>query len=424
VTTGTQSSASLRFADGTRLQLVPGTQVALDRHVRLGASGGVETRLRLIGGGAEAQVPRTAPAARFELRTPVVNLGVRGTEFRGRVDGERTLAEVTEGRVAAGALALEAGFGTVATASGVAPPRALLPAPDLAAVPARIGRVPLQLPLGRAAPGGVRFRAQIFSTAEVPQLLLEGSFEQPLAAWTDDLPDGRYELRVRAADAEGIEGQTARRAFTLKARPEPPFLLRPRAGEKLVDEQVTFAWARNPQAAGYRLQVAPDPGFAAPTLERNDLTANELRLPLALGTHHWRVASVRADGDVGPWSDAGSFERVAQPPPPPPPSAPGAQAASVGDQGLVITWAAVSAPGLSYQVQVARDAGFEQRVLDERTARTEVVLAKPEAGTYHVRVRTVGADGRAGAYGTPQVVEVPSSTPWWLWLLPALLLLF
>jgi len=423
VVTGAQSSVSLRFADGSRTQLGPNGRLLVERHVRLGASGSVETRVRLDTGGAEAQVPAAAPARaapRFEMRTPVVNLGVRGTEFRGRVDGARTLAEVVQGRVAAGSQTVDAGFGTIATASGVAPPRPLLAAPDLAALPARIERLPLQLPLPRAE-GARALRAQVFDTAEVPRLLLDGLFEQPLAGWADDLPDGRYELRVRASDADGVEGHTARRVFTLKARPEPPFLLRPRAGEKVVDEQVTLAWARNPQAARYKVQVAPRADFSAPVVQRDDLTATELQVPLPLGTHHWRVAAVRADGDTGPWSDPQALERVERPPPPPPPSAPGGQTSQVGGEGVVVNWAATPLPGASYQVQIARDAAFTQIVLDERTTRTEALLAKPDAGTYHVRVRTIGADGRAGAFGAAQEIEVPRSM-WWLWLLPLLLL--
>jgi hypothetical protein len=447
--TGAQSSLSLRFADGSRAQLGPHGRLQLQRHVKLGASGRTNTQLRLESGGAEVQVapapagqavepmpqragprpthaaPPALPPAPFELRTPVVNLGVRGTEFRARVDAERTLAEVTQGRVTAGEQGVEAGFGVVATASGVAPPRALLPAPDLSALPARVERVPLQLVLPRSQ-GAARWRAQVFGAAAPGHagapLLLEGLFEQPLAAWSDDLPDGRYELRVRAADADGIEGLAASAPFTLKARPEPPFLLRPRAGDKLVDESVTLAWARNPEAARYRLQVAGDSGFTAPTVQRDDLTATELSVALPLGTHHWRVGSVRADGDAGPWGDPQVFERTARPPPPPPPAAPAANAPRPAAEGLQFSWAASPVPGASYQVQIARDAAFTQIVRDERTSRTDFVLPEPAPGVYHLRVRTIGVDGRAGSFGAAQQVEVPRSW-WWLWLLPLLLLL-
>ncbi|MBK9134508.1 MAG: FecR domain-containing protein [Betaproteobacteria bacterium] len=458
VTTGAQSSVSLRFADSSRTQIGPNSRLVVDRHARLGASGVVDTRLKLDAGGAEVQVPAPPPATaaprteargaarppasaaaappmpparpapRFELRTPVVNLGVRGTEFRGRVDGARVLAEVVQGRVAAGPQTVDAGFGTVATAAGVAPPRRLLPAPDAAALPERIERVPLQLNLPRVE-GARAMRAQVYALGDAqggagsaPRLLLDGVFDQPQAAWTDDLPDGRYELRLRASDADGVEGLAAQRVFTLKARPEPPFLQRPRAGEKTTDEQVTLTWARNPQAARYKVQVAREADFAAPSVQRDDVTATELRVPLALGTHHWRVAAVRADGDTGPWGDARVVERVAVPPPPPPPSAPGGQKAAAGEDGLVVSWAASPVPGASYQVQVARDAAFTQLVLDERTTRTEALVPKADAGTYYVRVRTIGPDGRPGTFGGAQEIEVPRSWPWWPWLLPLLLL--
>lgn len=418
VSTGAQSSLSLRFADGSRAQLGPSSRLVLNRMIKLGASGRVDTRLRLDAGGAEAQVPPQRPAPRFELQTPVVNLGVRGTEFRGRVDGQRTLAEVLQGRVAAGTQAVNAGFGAVATAGGVVSLRRLLPAPDMSGLPTLVQRLPLQLPLG-SAPGATRLRAQVFDMQEPPRLLLEGVFDQPMAAWPTELADGAYELRVRAADADGVEGQAAHHAFVLKARPEAPFLLKPRAGERFVEETVSLAWARNPRAARYRLQLATQPDFVAPLVDRNDLTGTELTAPVPIGTLHWRVASVLADGDTGPWSDTQVFERTA--PPPPPPAAPAMQEPRKSDAGIVINWGAAGLPGASYQVQLARDAAFTQGLVDERTSGTEYILTQPEPGTYYVRTRTVAPDGRAGPFSALQIIEVPRSS-WWLWLLPLLLL--
>lgn len=54
--------------------------------------------------------------------------------------------------------------------------------------------------------------------------MLDGTFETPTAKWAD-LPDGRYLLRVRGTDRTGLEGLNADRAFVLKARPEPPFII-------------------------------------------------------------------------------------------------------------------------------------------------------------------------------------------------------
>ena len=422
VTTGAQSSASLRFVDGSTTLLGPGSRLRLERHARLAPGGPADTRLHLDSGALETRVVPARPAPRFELRTPVVNLGVRGTEFRSRVEGPRVLAEVLEGRVAVGAQALGAGFGTVATAARVAPPQALPAAPELQGLPALVQRLPLQFEWA-AASTAVRYRAQVFDAARPGVLVLDSLFDSARATWPDDLPDGRYELRVRATTPEGIEGRAAAFVFTLKARPEPPFQLRPRAGEALPAEVVAFAWARHPQAVRYKLQVAATPDFQAPLIDRDDLTDTEFSAPLPPGGYHWRLASVREGGDTGPWGDGAAFTRLPPPPPPPPPPpAPPAQPPQTTDAGLVLRWASVPQPGLRYQVQVARDAEFTQPVLDTTTEAAEALLPQPRPGRYHVRVRTLTPDGRAGSYGQPQVVEVPGGFGW-LWLLPLLLLL-
>ena len=417
VGTAEQSSLSLRFADGSRTQLGPNGRLRLDGHARLGRSATVRTQLRLDAGGTETQVPPQRPAPRFELRTPAVNLGVRGTEFRARVDAARTLVEVEQGQVAAGPRAVDAGFGVVATPQGTALPQALLPAPDLASLPGRVERLPLQLAWPGSA-GASRYRAQLLEMGgATPRLVLEAVVDRAGAGWAELLPDGRYELRVRAADAQGLEGRSASHPFVLDTQPAPPFPLRPRADEQLESDTVTLSWARNPQALRYRLQVAATPDFAQPTVTRDDLNSTELTLSLSVGPWHWRVGSITADGDIGPWGDARRFERV-----PPPPTAPPAQNPRSTEGGVVVSWSASGVPGASYQVQIARDPAFTDIVVDERVTGTEQLLPKPTPGVYHVRVRTIAADGRTGPYGTAQIIDVPRSA-WWPWLLPLLLLL-
>jgi hypothetical protein len=304
----------------------------------------------------------------------------------------------------------------------VAAPRALPGSPAVEGLPTRVERLPLQFDFA-PVPGAVQYRAQVFDAERPGRLVLDSVFDRPRAAWPDDLPDGRYELRLRAAAADGIEGRAATLPFTLKARPEPPFQLQPRAGESLQAELVQFAWSRHPEAVRYKLQVALEADFTAPVLDRSDLTDTAFSLSLPPGHYHWRLATVRADGDTGPWGDAVRFTRLPPPPPPPPPPpAPPPKPPEATAAGLVLRWATVPLPGLRYQVQVARDEAFTQLVLDETTDASERVLPQPEPGRYHVRVRTVGADGRVGAYGQTQVVDVPGGFRW-LWVLPLLLFL-
>jgi hypothetical protein len=424
---GAQSSATLRFADGARLLLRPESVLVIDKTVRLGPGGPVHSELGLDSGAADTQVPPAAPPARpsrFRIRTPVANLGVRGTEFRAHTDGRQTRLEVLEGTVGlrSGAVAAKAGadrpvaagFGATATAQAATPPEALLPAPDLAGAPARIERLPLAL-AWRGLPAAAQYRAQVFDAGGAGRLRLDGLFAQPAARWADDLPDGAYELRVRAVAVNGLEGRDARTPFTLKARPEPPLVSAPAADARLGTDTIDFAWARHPQAARYRLQVADDAGFAAPRVDRDDLTATAASLALPVGTHHWRLASIRADGDQGPWGDAQRVTRVELPPPP----VPGPPETSA--EGVRLRWAA-GKPGTRYQVQVSRSADFAQPLHDEQVDAPTWLLPQPEPGVYRVRVRAIDPEGFAGPFGAPQEVEVARSL-WWLFLLPLVLLL-
>lgn len=422
---GAQSSVTLRFADGARLLLRPESVLVIDKTVRLGPGGPVHSELGLDSGAADALVPKAAPPARpphFRIRTPVANLGVRGTEFRTHTDGRQTRLEVLEGTVGLrhGAAKpgaerpVAAGFGAAASPQTTTRPEALLPAPDLAGAPARIERLPLAL-AWRGLPAAAQYRAQVFDAGEGERLRLDGLFAQPAARWADDLPDGAYELRVRAVAANGLEGRDARMPFTLKARPEPPLVSAPAVDARVGTDTIDFAWARHPQAARYRLQVADDAGFAAPRVDRSDLAATSASLALPVGTHHWRLASIRADGDQGPWGDAQRVTRVEQPPPPAP------EPPETTADGLRLRWAA-GKPGTRYQLQVSRSADFAQPLHDEQLDTPSWLLPRPEPGVYQVRVRAIDAEGFAGPFGAPQQVEVPRSL-WWLLLLPLALLL-
>jgi hypothetical protein len=306
-----------------------------------------------------------------------------------------------------------AGFGTVASAQGVGAPRALPATPQLRQVPERIERLPLRLGWSVAA-GAAAYRAQVFDAANADRLMLDGLFDDTGARWSDDLPDGRYVLRVRAVDGNGLEGFDAAMPFTLKARPEPPFTTRPRAGERTADEAVLFAWTKSASAARYRLQVADTPEFAAPRVDQADIAGEELRVPLPVGTHHWRLASIRADGDTGPWGDPLSVTRVALPPPP------ASSPSQTTREGVLLSWR--ESAGARYQLQVARDAAFTTLLHDERVEVAQWLLRSPAPGSYFVRVRTIDADGFVGPFGAVQQVDV-RWFEWWMLLVPALLLL-
>ncbi len=439
VATGPGAAAVLRFADGSQLLLRADSRLAVERSHRAGNTERRDIRLHLGSGHAETRVPPAVrasaaassatpaaplPSRRFEIRTPLVNLGVRGTEFRSTSSAELVRVEVLSGRVAAGPQIIAAGQGALATRSGVSAPLPLPAAPSLQGLPVRLERLPLELSWP-PQPGASAYRAQLFEADAPGRLVAEGRFDEPRARWTDDLADGRYQLRLRAIGAQGLEGLDSQAGFELKARPEPPILLAPAADASGTAPRLRFAWARHPAAQHYRLQLASDARFEQLLLDRDDLSDTEVELDVPLGPLYWRLASVRqvqGRPDQGPWGDAQRYTRLPPPPPPPPPpNPPQQQPPQSSADGLQLAWSA-GPPGTRYRLQLARSADFNPPLVDQQLDQPGWLLRDAEPGVYHVRVLSVGADGRAGPWGSSQQVEVARRWPWWLLALPLLLL--
>jgi len=418
-----QSSATLRFADGTRSLLRPDSALELQqlRKLRQGA----RSQVQLLQGAVDTEVPPQAgrPAAlpRFELRTPVANLGVRGTRFRGRWQQGALALEVLEGQVMAQAprgkaAAVGAGLGWLSAGGGVAP----LPAPpQLAALAGQtLQRLPVQLQWP-AQPGVSGWRVQWWD-ASGQQLLLDGETASPQFIGAAELPDADYRLRIRARSDSGLEGQDAEVAVRLHARPEPPVLQEPAAQLRAYAERYAFAWTRPAGATAYWLQIADDAEFRQLRHDERALREPRHEVELPVGEHHWRVAALRADGRPGPWGDGQRLTRLPLPPAPPP-----AEPQRDGNQ-LVLRWAASPLPGARYQVQMAPaggDAGFSQPWLDQTLEQPMLQLALTQTGPQQLRIRVLNADGVAGPWGSPQQFDGARAMPWWLLALPLLLLL-
>lgn len=420
LTTEPDANLTLRLADSTRVLVSGGSQLRMDSLLVFGHSGVTRTQLSLEQGEAESRVnPQRTRGSAYDIRTPVLTLGVRGTEFRVRTAAGSTAAEVTEGRVAASVgrkpvATIADGFGMVAGGAGATPVRPLPPAPGLSTLPTRYERVPLRFSWPALA-GAAGYRAQVFADETLNQRLLDGEFTEPAAQWAD-LPDGRYLLQVRARDAQGLEGRSSQLAFTLKARPEPPFTTEPRDEGHAYGERVEFSWTKATAAQRYHLQVADDARFETVRVDRADVSGERLGLALPPGRYHWRIASIATGDDPGPFSDASSFE-LRETPPPVALEAPKAE----GGQ-LVFRWRARSSDD-AYDVQVATDAAFTQLVLERRENLPELVMPRPAPGRYFLRVRTQQADGFTGPWGATQQFDVPRSLWWWLLPGAAVLLL-
>jgi hypothetical protein len=119
------------------------------------------------------------------------------------------------------------------------------------------------------------------------------------------LPDGDYVLRVRGIDGAGLEGINAVRPFQLRARPEPPVLSFPENQYSASEAKAFFRWNAAPDADTYVFQLAEDQGFKNVIAKIPQISAlsRSVLLSVTEGTYFWRVASVTASGQMGPYSD-------------------------------------------------------------------------------------------------------------------------
>ncbi|MFS8977402.1 FecR domain-containing protein [Cupriavidus necator] len=413
-------SVTLELPDRTRVTLPPATKVAVRRLRTFVRSGLTDTVIRIEKGAADTRVaPEGGGVGRFELHTPMMVTGVRGTHYRVAADAAGSRSEVLEGRVgvnaargapAASASATEramtaaasvgAGYGIgVSTGGRLLRPVALLPAPAL--LP------PQETVLGPAfdaswqpVAGATAYRVLVARDAALSELVWAGTTPANTAptARIDGLPEGTLYLSVSAVDAQALTGLGAHAPVSVRLNPPAPFTLQPAADAVRYGESVTFEWAAVQTAARYELALAADADFTRQAA-LHPASASGAAQPLAPGRWWWRVRSVDGKDLPGPWSAPVGF-RVEPAPPVP----------TLQDDGstLQIGWPQDTAAGAGYRVQLSADAGFATLLADEHVTANAIGLPRPAPGIYYVRVARA-APGTApdpAAFSAPQRIEI------------------
>ncbi|MFO7543135.1 MAG: FecR domain-containing protein [Thiobacillus sp.] len=422
LSTAANSSATLRFADGSVMVLQPRARLVLDTVSVYEGGGMVDTRVRLQQGRVEIGAnPRRTSGSRLQVITPSAVAAVRGTRFRVSAEAEVTREETLEGAVgleAAGQqVRVDENQGSLAeTGKPPLPPVPLLPAPDVSALPVRIETLPLRFPLPPLS-GAVGWLGQVAADATFEQILLENTSSTQHLSFAD-LPDGRYVLRLRAADALGLQGRDAEHAFEVDARPFAPLLTAP--GARVRSAQPELQWAAVVGSNAYQVQVARDVAFSDRVL--NQRTVETHLVPaqaLASGQYYWRVANIEA-GEQGPFSQPQGFTYDPLPGPPDI-----NQAAPVFTKDALTLILPPPPAGLNYELVLARDAERKQVVWQgvSSDGRIQAAPVDPKSNHY-LAARLVEADGSAGPYVTRVVEALPARTQWgWLLLLLPLLAL-
>lgn len=294
--------ASLALADGSHLRVSPGSTVLIRVMRRAVLTGAIVRIVDLVKGEVESEVVHAKQLRdRFEVRTPSIVAGVRGTHFRVNTQPAATAVEVLDGAVAVdpspqhdaeapppqvAAQLVPAAHGNLTHEDGVVgTPIALLAAPKLAA-PGRVqdgAKVAFTLiPLA----GAHGYRVQLARDADLLDLIREVHVSGTEATFAD-VPDGTYFVRVSGIDENGLEGMPRVYAFERRANAVSASAERRRGSRDYV-----FRWmtARAAGATHYRFVLARDAALHAPLVDAVDLSDREFVVSdLPSGTYYWTV---------------------------------------------------------------------------------------------------------------------------------------
>lgn len=406
IETGASGTVTLELGDGSRVALPPATAIEVKRLRAFSRTGLTDAVIGIGQGEVESRVaPRGTGVGRFEIRTPSLVTGVRGTRFRVGTEDGASQSAVLEGQVQARSrrgqqAVVGAGYGVSVSAAGaLARPAALLPAPALAPLPQPLLASHATVswtPVAQAA----SYRVVVSRDAAQTELLSSQAVEGTQAA-LQDLPEGELYLGVSALDARRLGGAGAVMPFVVRLNPPAPFTLAPERDGTAYGETAMFTWAEVASAAQYEFEVAPNADFTQGAMQARG-TAPSASQALAPGRWWWRVRSVDAGGQPGPWSEPVAFALEPSPPQP--------RLEDDGGDTLRIAWpaaggASASGAAQAYRVQMASDAAFTQIVADVSTETNEARLPRPGSGAYFVRVARQSPD-RQPHFSAPQRIEV------------------
>ncbi|WP_027801728.1 FecR domain-containing protein [Paraburkholderia dilworthii] len=339
IRTGINGFVTLELSDGSHVTMTQDGMLDIGKLRRTALTGAGDRQLELRRGQVESQVTHaTKKDDRFQIRSPSVVAGVRGTRFRVAYDGDAqsTAVEVLDGAVGvdpaavrapapapgvplqASAQLLAARYGSVTRAGGaIGDAVELLAAPALRQ-PARVqdGKTVAfdLIPVGTSgtagtagtAPTAVAYRVQISRDADQLDLIRDLRVSAPHAEF-GDLADGMYFVRIAGIDANGLEGLPQvygfeRRQFGLAASAAP------RSGS----HDYEFRWfvSRAPASMDtrFRFVMATTADLRHPIVDRADLTGGQLVLSnLPPGVYYWTIIAEQFDN--GRFYETGSAVR-------------------------------------------------------------------------------------------------------------------
>ncbi|CAD6551790.1 hypothetical protein LMG27952_05192 [Paraburkholderia hiiakae] len=320
VQTGRNGFTTLELADGSHIALPPDTSLDLATLRRTALTGATDRIVDLHSGEVSSEVTHaTKKDDRFQIRSPSVVAGVRGTQFRVSYDGDKgaTAVEVLDGAVgvdadspgrnrhgayaqapargtplAASEQLVAAHYGSLTLAGQPAgAPVTLLDAPELLHPSKVQDDDEVAFDIAPVA-GASAYRVQIGRDAGLLDMIRDTRSADPHVSFAD-LADGTWFVRISAFDARGLEGMPASYAFERRR-----VALGASAGPIEGSRDFAFRWFidRNAQNTRFRFVLGTTSDLRVPLIDRTDITAGEAVVrDLPKGVYYWTVIAEQFD---------------------------------------------------------------------------------------------------------------------------------
>lgn len=308
VLTAQGGALRLRMPDTSLVNMLESSDLKVER-LEQRADGAFSFLLRLVAGQVDAfKAKHEAGMADLAISGRNAILGIRGTHFRVRQDGGVTFAEVEEGRVSFDAaqtpvvLALNAREGSVANGRDAAQVIPLLPEPTYPALPAVFDTPYIEWTMGEQE-GALRYVGEL-SQNETFSAQLVSVRSDGKTIRLNDLPNGRYWLKLRAVDSHGLQGMEGKVSFSVEVPPRQFAMTKVYVSGK----QLQLRWVGRKQSVSYQVQVAPRQDFQHLMLDAKT-AENWIDMPRPQpGRYFLRVRQIFAGGQAGDWDVPMMFE--------------------------------------------------------------------------------------------------------------------
>jgi hypothetical protein len=301
VLTAQGGALRLRMPDTSLVNMLERSELKVEK-LEQRADGVLSSLLRLVTGQIDAfKAKHEVGMADLAVAGRNATVGIRGTHFRVRQDGVLTFTEVEEGAVAFDAtqtpvvLALNAREGSVANGREAAQVIPLLAEPSYPELPVSFDTPYIEWAMGEQA-GAQRFVGELARNAGFSDRLVSVRSDGKIIR-LNELPNGRYWLKLRAVDSHGLQGMEGRISFEVNVPPRKFAMTKVYVSGK----QLQLRWVGRKQSVSYQVQVAPRQDFQHLLLDVK--TADnwiDMARPQS-GRYFLRVRQIFAGGQTGAW---------------------------------------------------------------------------------------------------------------------------